>query len=52
MAEFYNPGTNQWTTATPMNVARSVPGVASLGGSIYMAYGGYLYFVEVSVDRF
>jgi N-acetylneuraminic acid mutarotase len=38
--EFYDPATNQWTTACPMNVARSVAGVTSLGGSIYVA-GGY-----------
>ena len=38
--EFYDPATNQWTTTCPMNVARSVAGVASLVSSIYVA-GGY-----------
>ena len=37
---FYDPATNQWTNACPMNIARSVAGVASPGGSIYVA-GGY-----------
>ena len=48
--KFYDPATNQWTTACPMNVARSVAGVASLNGSIYVAgsYNGkdYLDMVE------
>ena len=38
--KFYDPDTNQWTNACPMNIARSVAGVASLGSSIYVA-GGY-----------
>ena len=38
--EFYDSATDQWTTACSMSIARSVAGVASLGGSIYVA-GGY-----------
>ena len=34
--KFYDPATNQWTNACPMNIARSVAGVASLGSSIYV----------------
>ena len=37
--ESYNPATNAWTTEAPLKVAKSDPGVGTVGASIYVGSG-------------
>jgi len=39
VVETYNPETDLWTTISPLNVARFLPGACISGGKIYVVGG-------------